>query len=177
MCSVVVVSDLSSQSPANCEFLLEFLVKRIDKPSCHVKFKVLSSSSVFNGMGALTRSSLPWVQHTWMSGTNLLQTPRAWFSGTHKWAIFTALLGGIVSRIAGYVLVFCPLLYRSIELRSLRQSFWDCYSVCNGLYRGERWWSVCVMAADGLRPGGLYSPVLLWKMAFFLLWISVLSSL
>ena len=43
-----------------------------------------SSSSAFDVMVTLTRSSLPWVPHTWMSGTNPLQTPRAWFWGTHK---------------------------------------------------------------------------------------------
>ena len=42
-----------------------------------------------------------------MSGTNPLQTPRAWFGGAHKWAV---LLGGRVSRIAGNILVFGPLL-------------------------------------------------------------------
>ena len=60
-----------------------------------------SSSSAFDVIVALTRSSLPWVPLTWMSGTNPLQTPRARFWGTHKWAISAALLGGRVSRIAG----------------------------------------------------------------------------
>ena len=82
-------------------------------------------------MVALTRSSLLWVPRTWMSGTNPLQTPRAcracraWFWGTHKWAISAALLAGGVSRIAGNVLVFGPLLHRGIKRRSLRQSSWD----------------------------------------------------
>ena len=38
-----------------------------------------SSSSAFDVMIALTRSSLPSVSHYWMSGTNPLLTPRAWF--------------------------------------------------------------------------------------------------
>ena len=37
-------------------------------------------------------------------------------------AISAALLGGRVSRIAGHVLVFGPLLHRGIEVRSLHQS-------------------------------------------------------
>ena len=111
------------------------------------------SSTVFGVMIVLARSSLPWVPHTWMSGANL-QTPRAWFWGTHKWAILAALLGGIVSRIAGSVLEFRPLLCRGIELRSLRQSFRDGYSICSGLFWGERWWSVGVVATDG--------PILVW---------------
>ena len=41
-------------------------------------------------------------------GTNPLQTPRAWFWGTHKWAISAALLAGGVSRAVGIVLVFGP---------------------------------------------------------------------
>ena len=126
-------------------------------------------------MVVLTRSSLPWVLHTWMSGTNPLQTPTAWFWGTHKWAIFAALLGSRVSRIADNVLVFGPLLHRGIELRSLHQSSWDGYSVCSGLFWGEKvvcwcpgsWWRVSWF--------GLYSPVMLWKMAFFSLWIRVLT--
>ena len=71
-------------------------------------------------MIVLTRGSLPWVPHTgaWMSGTNPLQTPRAWFWGTHKWAISAALLGGRVSRVAGNVLVFGPFVHRATELRS-----------------------------------------------------------
>ena len=68
-----------------------------------------SSSHAFDAMVALTRS-LPWVPHTWVSVTNPLQTPGAWFWGTNKWAISAALLSGRVSRIAGNVLVFCPLL-------------------------------------------------------------------
>ena len=102
---------------------------------------------------ALTRSSLLWLPHTCMLGTNPLQTPRAWFWGTHKWAISAALLGGGVSRTVGSVLVFGPLLHRGIELRSLRQSSWDGYSVCSGLFWGERWCSVGVVAAYGVRPG------------------------
>ncbi|KAK7111670.1 AP-4 complex accessory subunit Tepsin-like [Littorina saxatilis] len=35
------ISDISYQSPAHCEFLLEFLVKRMGKKSCHVKYKTL----------------------------------------------------------------------------------------------------------------------------------------
>ena len=104
-------------------------------------------------MVVLTRFSLPWVPHTWMSGTNPLQTPRAWFWGTHKWAISAALLTGGVSRNVGNVLVFDPLFHRSIELRSSHQSSWDGYSVCSSLSWGERWWSVGVMAADGVCPG------------------------
>ena len=103
--------------------------------------------------GCVTRSSLPWVPHTWMSGTNPLQTPRAWFWGTHKWAISAALLAGEVSRTVGNVLVFGPPLHRGIERRSLRQSSLDGYSVYSGLFWGERWWSVGVVAADGVRPG------------------------
>ena len=110
-------------------------------------------SSAFDVMVALTRSSLPWVLHSWMSGTNPLQTPRAWFWGTHKWAISAALLGG---RAAGLQVMFwclVSLLHRVIELRSLWQSSWDGYSVCSGLLWGERWWSVGVVTADGVRPG------------------------
>ena len=114
---------------------------------------IVSSSSVFDVMVALTRSSLPWVPHTWVSGTNPLQTPTAWFWGTHKWAIFAALLANGVSRTVGNVLVFGPPLHRGIVRRSLRQSSWDGYSVCSGLFWGERWWSVGVMAADGVHPG------------------------
>ena len=114
---------------------------------------LVSSSSAFDVMVALTRSSLLWVPHTWMSGTNPLQTPRAWFWGTHKWAISAAVLVDAVSRTVGSVLVFGPPLHRGIERRSLRQSSWDGYSVCSGLFWGERWWSVGVMAADGVRPG------------------------
>ena len=36
-------------------------------------------SAAFDVMVALTISSLPQVPHAWMSGTNPLQTPRAWF--------------------------------------------------------------------------------------------------
>ena len=102
-------------------------------------------SSAFDVMVALTRSSLRWVLHTWMSGTNLLQTPRAWFWGTRKFAISAVLIGGRMSRIAGNVLVFGPLLLRGIELRSIRQSSWDGYSVCSGLFWDERWWSVGIV--------------------------------
>ena len=137
-----------------------------------------SSSSAIDMMVALTRSFLPWVPHIWMSGTNPLQTPRAWFWGTHKWAISAALLADGVSRTVGSVLVFGPPLHRGIVRRSLRQSSWDGYSVCSGLFWGERWWSVGVVPADGVPPGlGLYPSVLQWKMAFFLLWIRVLTSL
>ena len=113
--------------------------------------KVSSSSSAFDVMVVLTRSSLLWVPHTWMSGTNPLQTPRAWFWGTHKWA--AALLADGVSRTVDNILVFGPPLHRGIEQRSLHQSSWDGYSVCSNLFWGERWWSVGVMAADGVRPG------------------------
>ena len=58
-----------------------------------------SSSSTFDMMVALTRFFLPWVPHIWMSGTNPLQTPRAWFWGTHKWAISAALLADGVSSL------------------------------------------------------------------------------
>ena len=131
-------------------------------------------------MVALTRFFFPWVPHIWMSGANPLQTPRAWFWGTHKWAISAALLADGVSRTVGSVLVFGPPLHRGIVRRSLRQSSWDGYSVCSGLFWGERWWSVGVAPADGARPGLgciLYPLVLEWKMAFFLLWIRVLTSL
>ena len=87
------------------------------------------SSSAFDLMVALTRSSLPWVLHTWMSGPNPLQTPRARYWGTHKLAISAALLAGGVSRTAGNVLVFGPPLHRGTERRSLRQSSWDDYSI------------------------------------------------
>ena len=113
---------------------------------------VSSSSSAFDVTVALTRSSLPWVPHTWMSRTNPLQTPRAWFWGTDKWAISAALLAGGVSRTVGNVQVFGPPLHRDIEWRSLRQSCWDGCSVCSCLYWGKRWWSVGVMAVDGVRP-------------------------
>ena len=111
------------------------------------------SFSAFDVMVTLTRSSLPWVMHTWMSGANSLQTSRAWFWGTHKWAISAALLAGGVSRTVGSVLVFGPPLHRGIVRRSLRQSSWDGYSVCSGLFWDERWWSVGVVPADGVRPG------------------------
>ena len=88
-------------------------------------------------MITLTRSSLPWVPHTWMSGTNPLQTPRAWFWGTDKWAISAALLACGMSRTVGNVLVFGPPLHRGIEWRSLCQSSWDGYSVCSGLFWGK----------------------------------------
>ena len=88
-----------------------------------------SSSFVFDVMVTLTRSSLPWVLHTWMLGTNPLQTPRAWFWGTHKWVISAALLAGGVSRTVGTVLVFGPPLHRGIEWRSLCQSSSDGYSI------------------------------------------------
>ena len=77
-----------------------------------------SSSSAFDVMVALTRSSLPWVLHTWMSGTDPLQTPRAWFWGTHKWAISAASLAGGVSRTVGNVLVFGPPLHRGSEVKN-----------------------------------------------------------
>ena len=53
-----------------------------------------------------------------MSGTNPLQAPRAWFGGTHKWAIPAALFAGGVSRTVGNVLVFGPPLHRGIEQMS-----------------------------------------------------------
>ena len=112
-----------------------------------------SSSSAFDMMVALTRFFLPRVPHIWMSGANPLQTPRAWFWGTHKWAISAALLADGVSRTVGSVLVFGPPLHRGIVRRSLRQSSWDGYSVCSGLFWGERWWSVGVASADGAHPG------------------------
>ena len=127
-------------------------------------------------MVVLTRSSLPWVPHTWVSGTDPLQTPRAWFWGTHKWAISAALLAGEVSRTVDNVLVFGPPLHRGIERRSLCQSSWDGYSVCSGLFWGERWWSVgCRGSWWSASWFGLYPPVLQWKMAFFLLRIKVLD--
>ena len=111
------------------------------------------SSSAFDVMVVSVRSSLPRLPYPGMLGTDLLQTPRAWFWGTHKWAISVALLDSRVSRIAGNVLVFGPLLHRSIALWSLRQSFSDGCSVCSGLFWGKRWWSVGVMVADEKRPG------------------------
>ena len=51
--------------------------------------------------------------------------------------------------------MFCCLVRLStggIELRSLRQCSWDGYSVCSGLFWGKRWWSVGVVAADGVCP-------------------------
>ena len=125
----------------NVRLCHEHLVWEMRLKECRLN---LSLNAVSNVMATLTKSSLPWVPHTWMSGTNLLKTPRALFWGTHKWA---------VSRTAGNVLVFGPPLHRGIELRPLRQSSWDGYSVCNGLFWGERWWSVGVVAADGVRPG------------------------
>ena len=114
---------------------------------------VITSSSAFSVMVALTRSSLLRVLHTWMSGTNPLQSPRAWIWGTHKWAISAALIAGGVSRTVGNVLLFGLPLHRGIEWRFLRQSSRDGYSVCSGLFWGKRWWSVGVVAADGVRPG------------------------
>ena len=122
--------------------------------------------------------SLPWVVHTWMSGIDPLQTPRAWFWGTHKWAISAALLAGGVSKTVGNVLVFGPPLHWGIERRSLRQSSWDGYSVCSGLFWGERWWSVGVVAADGLCPHlGCILQSCSGRWLFFLLRIRVLTSL
>ena len=93
-------------------------------------------------MVVLTRSSLPLVTLIWMSGTNLLQSPGAWFWKIHKWTICAALFGGRVNRIARNGLVFGPFLHRGFEPRSLRLSFWDSHSVCSSLFWGERWWSV-----------------------------------
>ena len=91
----------------------------------------------------------------------------------HKWAISAALLGGRVSRTAGNVLVFGLLLHTGIQLRSvpillrwlfslqwpvLRRKMVVCW--CCG-----SWWSASCL--------GLYPPVLLWEMAFFLLRIRV----
>ena len=126
----------------------------------------------------LRQMTLPWVRHTWMLGTNPLQTPRAWFWKTHKWAVSAALLGGRVSRIAGDILVFGPLLHRGIELRSLCQSSWGGYSVCIGLFLGKRWWSVGDVAADGVRPGLVcILQFCCGRWLSVLLWIRVLSSL
>ena len=105
-----------------------------------------SSSSAFDVMVALTRSSLPWVPHTWMSGTNPLQTPELVL-----WAISAALLTGGVSRTVGNVLVFDLPLHWGIEQRSLRQSSWDGYSICSGLFWGKRWWSVGVVVSCASR--------------------------
>ena len=136
-----------------------------------------SSSSAFDMMVALTRSFLLWVPHIWMSGTNPLQTPRAWFWGTHKWAISAALLADGVSRTVGSVPVFGPPLHRGIVRRSLCQSSWDGYSVCSGLFWGERWWSVGVVPADGARPGlGCILQSCSGRWLFFLLWIRVLTT-
>ena len=104
-------------------------------------------------MITLTRSSLPWVPHTWMSWKKILcRPPELGFEG-HTGGPSAALLAGGVSRTVGNVLVFGPPLHRGIERRSLRQSSWDGYLVFSGLFWGERWWSVGVMAADGVRPG------------------------
>ena len=83
----------------------------------------------------------------------LCRPPRAWFWGTHKRAISAALLAGGVSRTVDNVLVYGLPLHRGIELRSLRQSSWDGYSVCSDLSWGERRWSVGVVAAGGVRAG------------------------
>ena len=126
---------------------------------------VLLSSSAFDVMVALTRSSLPWVPHTWMSGTNPLQTPRAWCWGTRKWAISAALLVGGLSRTVGSVLVFGPPLHRDIYANPLEMAFHLQWPVLRRKMvvcwcRGS-WWSASWF--------GLYPPVLQWKMAFFLL--------
>ena len=52
----------------------------------------------------------------WMSGTDLLQTLRAWFGGTHKWAVSAALLDSRVGRTAGNV-QFDLLLHFGTDLR------------------------------------------------------------
>ena len=84
-------------------------------------------------MAALTRSSLPWVPHTWMSGTDPLQTPRAWFWGTLKWAISAALLADGVSRTVGNVLVFGPPLHFYVNpLEMVLQSAVACSETKDG---------------------------------------------
>ena len=94
------------------------------------------------------------------------------FIGTHKWAISAALLGGRVNRIAGNVLVCGPLLHRGIERRSLRHFSWDGYSVRSGLFWGERWWSVGVVADDGVHPSlGCILKSCCGRRLFFLVWI------
>ena len=55
--------------------------------------------------------------------------------------------------VVGNILVFGPPLHRGIELRSLRQSSGDGYSVSSGLFLAQSWWSVGVAAVDGVRPG------------------------
>ena len=150
-CSLLLLFALVYKRPKLCACDFYTAVQR--HVQNHVYSFDLSSSSAFDVMVALTRSSLPWVPRTWMSGTDLLQTPRVWFWGTHKWAISAALLADGVSRTVGNVLVFGPPRHRGIERRSLCQSSWDGYSVCSGLFWGERWWSVGAMAADGVRPG------------------------
>ena len=44
-------------------------------------WKTRYASSAFSVMVALTKSSFPWAPHTWMSGTNPLQTPELGFEG------------------------------------------------------------------------------------------------
>ena len=110
----------------------------------------IDTSFALDVMVTLTWSSLPWVLHIWMSGTNPLQIPRAWFWGTHKWAISAALLGGRVSRIADrcsdvwssspqehWAEVFTPILLRwlfSLQCPALRRKMVVCW--CCG-----SWWS------------------------------------
>ena len=124
-------------------------------------------------MVVLTKSSLPWVPHTWMSGTNPLETPRGWFWGTQKCAISAALLGGRVSRTLSNVLVFGPPLHRGIELRSARQPLRWLFSLQWPVLRRKMVVCWCRGSWGGVSWFGLYPPVLQWKMAFFLLQIRV----
>ena len=71
--------------------------------SCDFACTTSFPSSAFDVTVALSRSSLSWVPHTWMSGTNPLQAPTAWFWETYKWTISAALLAGGVSRTVGNV--------------------------------------------------------------------------
>ena len=80
-----------------------------------------------------------------------------------------------MSRIAGHVLVFGPLLHRGtgaevftpILLRWL-------FSLQRPVLRRKMGWSAGVVEADGSASGfGFYPPVLLWEMAFFILWTRV----
>ena len=109
--------------------------------------------SAFNVMVTSTRSSLPWMPYTWMSEIDLPQTPRGWFWGTHLWAISAALLEGSVSRIAKMCWCLVRFATGTLSWDLHANSFWDGYSVCNGQFWGERWWSVCIVAADEVRPG------------------------
>ena len=82
----------------------------------------------------------------------LSRPPDLGFEGHTSGPHLPPFLSGRVSRTAGNVLVFGSALHSGIELRSLRQSSWDGYSVWSGLFWGERW-SVGVVATNGVRSG------------------------